>query len=659
MSVASKTSANLLESAGRAEHLLRGCCFYPEQWPRETWPAMIEQMVAFGFDFVRIGEFLWSRIEPRRGTFDWSLLDDAVEALADAGLAVALGTPTASPPPWLAVEAPDSLFVDIDGSRRRPGSRRHGDLASATYTDAAYSITEAMTRRYGNHPAVIGWQIDNEFGDHDTGRSWSTAALCGFQHWLAGQYETIAALNDAWGAVFWSQEYSDWDQIPLPHQQVAESNPAHVLDFWRYSSWTIEQFVAGQAAIIRANAPGRWVTHNAMRLCDQFDHYQIARHLDFITWDSYPTGAIEYADWPNGKKNRWARTGEPDLVGFNHDMYREMSQNRAFWVMEQQVGQINWAPFNVLPESGAIRLWYEQVWAHGGTGVCAFRWKAATAAQEVMHSGLLRHDGSVDRGGLEIAELDLPVTPEPLLRSPCVLLHDYDSLWLWQAQPHHAGATYWQQVMLYYGALRSLGIDVDVRHPDMPLAGYELIVAPALLVVNDQRAASLTQAVADGAHLICGPRTGSRTISGRVPETGQPGALAALLGCRLANFDSLRPGMSEIVDRHEVEMWAESYQLTSGIARNRYASGPLLDEPAVVRHERVLTIGAWSESLIAECTAEWATRAGLPIETLPEGVRVSRQSGEEVWLNFASEPWMMPSGIELDGVSSHYATRKV
>ena len=204
-----------------------------------------------------------------------------------------------------------------------------------------------------------------------------------------------------------------------------------------------------------------------------------------MTWDSYPTGAIEYADWSEDRKNLWARTGEPDLVGFNHDLYREMSPNQTFWVMEQQVGQINWAPFNVLPEPGAVRLWFEQAWAHGGTGMCAFRWKAATAAQEVMHSGLLRHDGSIDRGGAEIRHAEhLPVAREPSPQSRCVLLHDYDSLWLWQAQPHHADATYWQQVMLYYGALRSLGIDVDVRSPDMPLDGYDLIVAPALQVIE-------------------------------------------------------------------------------------------------------------------------------------------------------------------------------
>ena len=105
---------------------------------------------------------------------------------------------------------------------------------------------------------------------------------------------------------------------------------------------------------------------------------------------------------------RWARTGHPDLISFNHDLYRGLKGRRAFWVMEQGAGQVNWAPSNCLPADGAVALWTAQAYAHGASCVSYFRWRAATVAQELMHSGLLRHDETLDRGGEEVAALELP-----------------------------------------------------------------------------------------------------------------------------------------------------------------------------------------------------------------------------------------------------------
>ena len=153
--------------------------------------------------------------------------------------------------------------------------------------------------------------------------------------------------------------------------------------------------------------------------------------------------------------------------------------------MEQQAGPINWAPYNPLPAPGAVALWTAQAYAHGCDVVSYFRWRAATVAQELMHSGLLRHDESLDRGGEEIAALELPGRPNAPVRARVALLHDYESLWAYDAQPHNADASYWRQLMLFYSALRELGVDVDVRHPEHDLVGYDLIVTPALQLVGD------------------------------------------------------------------------------------------------------------------------------------------------------------------------------
>ena len=90
-----------------------------------------------------------------------------------------------------------------------------------------------------------------------------------------------------------------------------------------------------------------------------------------------------------------------------------------------------------------------------------------------MHSGLLRHDETLDRGGEEVAALELSGRPNADVPARVALLHDYESLWIYDEQPHSEEASYWRQVMLFYGVLRSLGVDVDIRHADHDLSGYD------------------------------------------------------------------------------------------------------------------------------------------------------------------------------------------
>lgn len=540
----------------------------------------------------------------------------------------------------------------------RGGSRRHCDLASTDFRREAARIAGAFAKRYGIHPAVAGWQIDNELGDHDTGRSYSPTALVGFQDWLAHRYGSIDTLNDSWGAHFWSQRYSDWIEIDLPNLTVGGPNPAHLLDFYRFSSDLIAEFLAEHAAIIRAHSPNRWVTHNFMRFCDQFDHYPASEPLDFVTWDSYPTGGVEYSDLPLAERARWARTGEPDLVSVNHDLYRGMKPAPHHpWVMEQQAGQINWAPSNPVPADGAVDLWAAQTWAHGGACTSFFRWRAATIGQELTHSGLLRHDETLDRGALELSTFVLHQEPLVEERRSVVLLHDYESLWIYDEQPQAAGASYWEQFMLFYAALRGLGVDVDIRHPDADLSGYRLIVAPALQLIDKPRADRLA-ARSQSARLVFGPRAGFRDLNGKVHATGQPGPLEPLLGCRLLNFDAMPPLVSVGAGGHSVEIWAESYRPTRGTTVVTYDDGPFAGTAAVVRNENCLTIGAWSRSLIADLLAHELRGIGIEPMALPDGLRRVGIGDRTIWLNFTETSQRTPTGLALEPVSWQVEPRR-
>ena len=101
-----------------------------------------------------------------------------------------------------------------------------------------------------------------------------------------------------------------------------------MLDFARFASDQVVSFQEEQVAILRRLSPGRWITHNFMMLFPDFDHYRAAACLDFVAWDSYPLGQVERYVEPEAEKLRWARTGHPDLIGFNHDLYRGLKGNR-------------------------------------------------------------------------------------------------------------------------------------------------------------------------------------------------------------------------------------------------------------------------------------------------------------------------------------------
>ena len=340
------------------------------------WADDAKEMKALGLRYVRVGEFAWSRIEPKRGEFNFTWLDKAIEILGSAGLDVIIGTPTATPPKWLIDAHPDILPVDpITLQTRGFGSRRHYDFSNETYLREAIRITELIAERYGKHPNVAGWQSDNELSCHDTTLSASDSAKTGFRTWCQKKYGTIGALNEAWGTVFWSMEYNDFDEIDLPVGTVTEAQPSHQLAFRRYSSDKVVEFHEHMVAAIKKHSPDKWVTHNFIPKEDiGADTYALGQNLDFASYDNYPLGRSDMflSDAPANILQKYMRTGHPDFACFYHDTTRSFATG-DFWVMEQQPGPVNWAPNNPRPEKGMIRLWSLEAFAQGAACVSYFR----------------------------------------------------------------------------------------------------------------------------------------------------------------------------------------------------------------------------------------------------------------------------------------------
>lgn len=259
-----------------------GVCYYPEHWEESRWPDDARRMAEAGLTWVRIGEFAWSRLEPSPGAFDFGWLDRAIAVLAEAGLQIVLGTPTATPPRWMLDKHPDMLAVDAEGRARKFGSRRHYCFSHQGYRAECRRIAGILGERYGRDPRIAAWQIDNEYGCHDTTLSYSDAARDGFRNWLAQRYQSPEALNAAWGNVFWSMDYRAFGEVDLPNLTVTEPNPAHVMDFRRFTSDQVVAFNAVQARELRkwTKAP---LIHNYMGRILDFDHYAVGADLDIAS----------------------------------------------------------------------------------------------------------------------------------------------------------------------------------------------------------------------------------------------------------------------------------------------------------------------------------------------------------------------------------------
>ncbi|WP_323764911.1 beta-galactosidase [Marinovum sp.] len=627
-----------------------GTCYYPEHWPRDIWPEDARRMAEAGLTWVRIGEFAWSRLEPQPGQYDFGWLDDAIAVLGAAGLKVVLGTPTATPPRWMVDRHPDMLAVDAEGRPRKFGSRRHYCFSHQGYRDDCAVIVGKLAERYGRNPHVAAWQTDNEYACHDTVLSYSETARQSFRRWLRARYPgqgndgDIDALNRAWGNVFWSMEYDSFEQIDLPNLTVTEPNPSHVLDFRRFASDEVVSFNRLQVDIIRRHSEAP-ISHNYMGKITDFDHYTLGNDLEIAAWDSYPLGFLEdRVTATDAHRRTYARQGDPDFQAFHHDLYRAVGRGRL-WVMEQQPGPVNWAPYNPAPLPGMVRLWTWEAFAHGAEAVCYFRWRQAPMAQELMHAGMLRPD-SVDAPAIHEARTvaaELRHAPDvATAQAPVAMLFDYEADWAWQIQPHGQGLRYFDLVFDWYRGLRRLGLSVDILRPGGDLSGYRLVAVPGAMHLSEAMKTALAESEAV---VLLGPRTGARTESMKIPVPLPP-ALPGL-DAVVSRVESLRPDMPvALKSAGAVTLYREFVETSADVIEETIDG-----EPVLMASGQFAYVTSWLDDTALARVLGWACdKVGLEVSEMPEGVRRRDTGTETFWFNY-SESAAQVAGINLPPIS--------
>ena len=631
----------------RGRKMWFGADYYPEHWPEKRWGTDARLMAEAGMNVVRLGEFSWSRLEPEEGRYEFDWLAEAMDVLAREGIRVVLGTPTAAPPKWLMDQHPDYYIQNVFGIQKRFGGRRHACYSNQGYRRKAVQIAEEMAKRFGKHPSVVGWQIDNEMG----GTCYCDSCCKGFQEWLKKKYRSIDALNEAWGTVFWSQIYRSFSEIEPPRYNGCDGfyegylagnespgapwshNPGLLQDYSRYASEAKITFFKQQADVIRLWSD-RPVTHNLMGHYGEIDYYMLGKELDFVSWDNY-------IDTMWGKSS-WQHTS------MAHDIMRGI-KGKEFWVMEQQSGPCGWQKIGNTPEPGQLRLWTYQAVAHGAEAVLYFRWRACLFGTEQNWFGVLNHDGSAGRRYREICRIGQEI--QRLSRHICgsipetkvLLVRDYNNLWSYRTQPLNSGFDYDMLLERYYTVLVRLGLNPDIGGIDSDFGKYHLILMPAFQMAAKETVEKCEAFVRKGGCLLLSFHTGMREWTTGRTEKPLPGLFRKMSGVRVEEFDSLNEGRQVMIKGSfgtgKASVWCDILAADTAEVKAVYESHFYAGSPAITENRfgkgRVCYVGCdLDEEALSGLFREIVGECGLPVSLAEaEGIeRVWRRKGKRRYL---------------------------
>ena len=513
--------------------ILYGGDYNPEQWDPAVWREDVALMRAAGVNLVTVGVFSWSHLEPRPGVYHFGWMDEVLDLLHDAGIAVDLATPVASPPPWLGHRNPESLPTTADGRVLSYGSRNQFCPSSDAYRDAAAAIAEQVAARYAGHPAVRMWHAGNEYGQ------FCFCDLCAarFRDWLRARYGTLAALNAAWATTVWSQEYGDWAEILPPRVAPYHRNPSQELDFRRFSSDLLRDLYREQKAIVRRHDPDRPVTTNLMGFFGGVDPRGWRGDLDVIADDAYPDPASPDA--------------AADAALVNH-LARGLAGGGSWLRMEQAASAVSWREHNLTKSPARLRTEVLQALAHGCDGALFFQWRQARSGPERFHSAMLPvagADTAVHEGvralGAELRALR-GLVGEPVHRR-VALLWDWPSWWAaTQVALPTARLDPLATLQAWHRELWRSGVVADVVAPGGPLEDYDVVLAPALAVLEQDAADRLDAYVAAGGHLVWGPFGGVADGLAHLHAGRSPVPLRHVLGVSAEEWVPLPDGGSTV-----------------------------------------------------------------------------------------------------------------
>ncbi len=643
-----------------------GVDYYPEHWvypyagtadnPEAAWERDAVLMAKAGVNVVRIGEFCWGLCEPEEGKYDFLWLRRVMDIMAAHEIKVVLGTPTAAPPVWLAQKHPEILPLDEHGLPKHEGTRRAVCLTSDVFWDYSKRIVTQMATALGDHPQLIAWQIDNGVGAHDTEFSFNEATRDEWHSWLEAKYETVERLNELLGLRFWGQVVTSFDQVPMPMAAPAMHNSALLLDWNRFSSDTMVQFVKMQADLLHEVCPQHPVTVTMRAFARKFDHFDMADVVDFVSIESNPVTRAKTAE---------LACDVDFLRSLKKTNIRIPGGNSGFWALEQKVGQGTTQDVNALMRPNLIRLFAYQLVSRGATGILFFRWRQPRIGNEKFYGGVVPHhlEGNnriyqeVGQIGEEFKLLAPSLKGTSVVSEACIL-YTHENEWsLQQPMQPNKHFSLREHIQLIYNALHDRNIPVEFARPVEDLSRYKIAFMPSLQMLSSAEADRLKLYVQNGGVLVGTFNTGLVNEHHIVPDGGFPNDLMELFGLEVLEFDPIPPGEENHLTfkgvfptshLHPAKLWCDIIEPKGCQILAVYAKDFYSGKPALTMNNyglgKAIYIGTQSHQHFYHDLITWLRQVTSlhPLLKVPENVEVSmrEKDGTRVYflLNHQNSP---------------------
>lgn len=641
--------------------VLYGAAYYAEYQLSDRTEEDLDLMAAAGFTVIRVGESVWSTWEPRDGEFDLDWLQPVLDGAHARGIGVVLGTPTYAVPPWLQKAYPEIAAHRATGEPIPWGWRQEMDYSHPAFLFHAERVIRAVVGRYAQHPAVIGWQLDNEPGMH---LFHNPGSFRRFVERLKNQYGDVQTLNREWGLTYWSHRISDWSELWVPDGNTL---PQYDLAWRRYQADLTTEFIAWQAKIVREySTEEQFVTTCIAYMRPTLEDANLTADLDITAANAYYGMQDHFAVGTDLAPGR-----APATTGY-WGLYRQAdrffsSKQARFLVTETNAQSISGSDQNYPPYPGQLMLAAFALVSRGAAMVEYWHWHSLHYGTETYWGGVLPHSQRPGRIYREVSEIGKALKSlgtsldgyEPDF--DVTLLFSYDSKWAFEFFPplHHADGTpdrasYQRVFDIFYRGIVDSGAQARIVHASQlgndPAAfarKHPVLVVPGFYVAADSELEFLRDYAAAGGHLILGIRTGYGDREARARLAVAPAFLAEAAGIwyeEFSNLDQPLPlignGEMQLSERSLAAEWVDGLVASSAEALVRYDHPVFGRFPAVATNThgagRITYVGTVPNTDLAadlmryvvpkpighEWTAEAPNSLKVASGRTPDGVRV-------------------------------------
>lgn len=641
--------------------VLFGAAYYHEYQPSPRLETDMDLMKEAGFTVIRVGESVWSTWEPEDGVFDLDWLQPVLDAAQERGIDVILGTPTYAVPMWLARKHPEIAGERRTGERIGWGARQEMDNTHPAYLFYAERIIRRVISRYADHPAVIGYQVDNEPGLellHNRG------VFQRFVDELRHQYGDVESLNEAWGLVYWSHRLSTWADLWTPDNNA---QPQYDLAWRRFQAKLTNEFIEWQANIVREIAhDGQFVMCDVAYSRPGIDDPELNRPLDITAGNPYYAMQDSF-DVQNdgGGEQGWTTRGAWTLYKSGDRMYS--SKQDRFLVTETNAGAIGGPQMNSPAYDGQ---WRQAGWAFVSRGAQLleyWHWHTLHYGTETYWIGILPHDQEPGRVYRELATLGNElITASDHLKgltptAEVAFLWSNASKWGLAGQPALAKGpagdvdSYEKIFDPFYRGVFEAGGSAQIIHdtqlleegvPRVDPASFvetsPTLVAPALYIASDELLDWLLSYAEAGGHLVLGPRSAYADTEARARLERKPARLADAAGVRYQEFSNVNgsiPVEGAALSGAATE-WIDGLIEAEGEVLARYGHPHFQQFPAIVSRAvgkgRITTVGGVPDRELARSIGQWLLPDVVdPWRALCQGsVRVTSATSDTSRLRF-------------------------